>query len=382
MTARRNRPRVLLTDGGYKHTLAAARALRARRMDVEVLGRPWCLSALSRSARHAGYGQASFLRGKPEEFLRFLRDRNYDVMLPIGAGSVARAGELRSGIGQYTRLAIPPQVGLATAFDESATQKIARKVGVRCPRTWTLQCIDQTPDVLDRVVFPLVVKRANEMHPGRPMYLRTAAAAAEAIRRWYRRFRVLPVLEEYIDGAGEGFFALYDHGRCKRMFMHRRIRQTPPSGGASCCAESIWSDDLRQAGRAILDALCWHGPAMVEFKRDHTSGELVLMEVNPKFWGSLDLAIVSGVNFPALTARVAMGDEIGVSETYRIGIRFHWPLDGGEINHLFAAPRAAKDIVRDCLDRQVQSNLTLRDPLPGLSSLVRGLRDGIRMVLR
>jgi predicted ATP-grasp superfamily ATP-dependent carboligase len=351
-------------------------------MDVEVLGHPLCLSALSRSACYAGFRQDCYLRGRPEEFLRFLQGRNYDAMLPVGAGSVQRAGDLRGGIGQYTRLALPPRAGLDTAFSETATQQTARQAGVRCPRTWSPRSIDELPRIVDDAEFPLVIKRASEMHPGRPIYVQTRAAAVEAVQQWYRRFHVMPVLEEYIDGGAEGFFALYDRGACKRIFMHRRIRQTPPTGGASCCAESIWSDDLKSAGMAILDALCWHGPAMVEFKRERQSGELVVMEVNPKFWGSLDLAIASGVNFPALAARIAMGEEIGVSETYRIGTRFHWPLDGGEIHHLLAAPRAIRDVMRDCLDRRVRSNLSLRDPLPGLYSLARGIGDGIRTVFR
>ncbi|MCD6360205.1 MAG: hypothetical protein J7M38_05010 [Armatimonadetes bacterium] len=37
---------------------------------------------------------------------------------------------------------------------------------------------------------------------------------------------------------------------------------------------------------------------MLEFKKEYETGEYYLIEVNPKFWGSLDLAVESGVDFP------------------------------------------------------------------------------------
>jgi predicted ATP-grasp superfamily ATP-dependent carboligase len=89
--------------------------------------------------------------------------------------------------------------------------------------------------------------------------------------------------------------------------MHRRLRETPPSGGPSSCAVSIFENDLKSAGIKLLDHLQWHGVAMAEFKRDAKSSQLYLLEINPKFWGSLDLALDSGVDFPALAARVALG---------------------------------------------------------------------------
>ena len=44
---------------------------------------------------------------------------------------------------------------------------------------------------------------------------------------------------------------------------------------------------------------------MVEFKVDPRDGIPKLMEVNPRFWGSLQLAIVSGVDFPYLILKMA-----------------------------------------------------------------------------
>src|SRR5207245_8993362 len=112
------------------------------------------------------------------------------------------------------------------------------------------------------------------------------------------------LLQRWVEGIGEGFFALRWGGRTVAMFAHRRLREKPPVGGVSVYRESIPLDDaLVGPGLRLLDALDWQGVAMVECKRDLISGRHVIMEVNGRFWGSLQLAIDAGVDFPSLLVR-------------------------------------------------------------------------------
>ena len=54
--------------------------------------------------------------------------------------------------------------------------------------------------------------------------------------------------------------------------MHRRIREYPSSGGPSTCAESYFDEKMLEYGKKILDHLKWDGVAMIEFKKDDSSG--------------------------------------------------------------------------------------------------------------
>ncbi len=49
---------------------------------------------------------------------------------------------------------------------------------------------------------------------------------------------------------------------------------------------------------------------MVEFKADARTGTPYLMEINGRFWGSLQLAIDAGVDFPAILVAAALGAPI------------------------------------------------------------------------
>jgi predicted ATP-grasp superfamily ATP-dependent carboligase len=180
------------------------------------------------------------------------------------------------------------------------------------------------------------------------------------------------MFQEYLSGGGYGFFGLYDNGVFKQGFAHKRIREFPVSGGASCCAESIENEQLMDFGKRILEAVEWHGLAMVEFKMDE-NGQSRLLEVNPKLWGSFDLSVASGIPFAEKWVQLAMHQPISEHQDYQKGIQFSWLFDGDLKNGL----KTGKfwSILRGPLfDKKTRTNLTWRDPLASLFLIIAGLK--------
>jgi predicted ATP-grasp superfamily ATP-dependent carboligase len=66
---------------------------------------------------------------------------------------------------------------------------------------------------------------------------------------------------------------------------------------------------VRRLGRALLSGLSFNGPCLVEFFRGD-DGALHLVNLIPRLWGSMGLAIQAGVNVPLLTLRLAQGDDL------------------------------------------------------------------------
>jgi hypothetical protein len=128
-------------------------------------------------------------------------------------------------------------------------------------------------------------------------------------------------------------FALFDRGTLVAEFAHRRLREKPPAGGVSVLSESRPVDPrLRDFAVKMLGPLGWHGVAMMEYKQDRRTGECVLMEVNGRFWGSLELAVAAGVDFPFLAYQLAQGERPASAPAYAAGVRNRWLL--GDLDHL------------------------------------------------
>ena len=91
--------------------------------------------------------------------------------------------------------------------------------------------------------------------------------------------------------------------------------------------------DMVEATLKLLQRVKWHGVAMVEFKVEKSSRRPLLMEINGRFWGSLQLALDAGVNFPLLLLNMAMGNPATLPENgYRIGVKSRWLL--GDLDQL------------------------------------------------
>lgn len=278
-----------------------------------------------------------------ESIARTARNRGVDVLLPIGYYANVLFARYQHDLGRVASLAIASPEAMSIASDKRQTMALANKVGVPTPRTYA------SPEEI--TTFPVVVKAI--MGTGAVTYVNSRPELDSLDARH-------TLIQEYIPGTGFGFYALFNRGKLRALFMHRRIREFPVTGGASTAAAAHYDDRLKAYGTRLLTELCWHGVAMVEMKRDSRDGEYKLMEINPKFWGSLDLAIAAGVNFPYLACRLALDGDVSPVLEYDRSAKFHWPLPY-ELLHLIARPASARTFVKDLLDPAMKTNLSLSD---------------------
>jgi hypothetical protein len=154
----------------------------------------------------------------------------------------------------------------------------------------------------------------------------------------------VPLVQEFMDDTDEyAFFAIYDEGEPLATFQHRQIRGFKYSGGPSAFRKSVDIPALEREGRKLLDHLDWHGPAMVEFKRDSSTGEFKLMEINPRFWSSLPFTVQAGADFPFYHWLLATGRRHRIEPGYDVGIGGHLAL--GEISYLNSILREETPLV-------------------------------------
>ena len=231
----------------------------------------------------------------------------------------------------------------------------------------------QVRAALDEFDAPIVLKSSREEGIKVLRYV-SDVAGAEAAFAAVRAASTDGVLaQEYIRGDGYGFSALYWNGRLKRAFMHRRVREWPPTGGASTAADALpVAPALEVAGTNLLDTLAWHGVAMVEFKGD-VNGRLALMEINAKFWGSHDVALAAGVNMPADLVTLLEGGTLPPQAPVR-PLRFTWPL-GGDLWHGLARPGSLPRVLWEACSPAVSHNMRWSDPMPHFVEFVQWARS-------
>jgi predicted ATP-grasp superfamily ATP-dependent carboligase len=358
--------RVLVTDAEFKHTLGIARSLAARGHEVHVIARSSLAPSVHSRAVHRWHAAPSTSDpGFDDALLGVAASIAPASLIAVGSGSVAAADRVRDRLPAGVVLALPPRASLEIANDKARTAETARGAGVVTPREIVVSDVECARSAWDRLGSPMVLKSRREEGRKVVRYVRDASG----IERAFVEVRALSpagvLAQEYVRGDGFGFSALYWKGRRLRRFMHRRVREWPPTGGTSACAESVPDcPELERAGGALLDALEWNGVAMVEFKGSPAPGKLALMEINAKFWGSHDLALAAGVDFPGDLAALMEGRDLAPQAPYR-RVRFSWPL-GGDLWHGIFRPSSLPAVLADALSPRVAHTFRASDPLPHL----------------
>jgi len=104
------------------------------------------------------------------------------------------------------------------------------------------------------------------------------------------------VFQEYIDGVGCGYSVYAVNGKIITGYGHLRLAEFPVTGGSSIYRESFYVNEMKEIAEQILKEVPWTGFAMFEFKLK-PNGTLVLIEVNPRIWGSINQGLQNGVNY-------------------------------------------------------------------------------------
>lgn len=234
------------------------------------------------------------------------------VLVAVGIDTLLAVSEYRGLLEPHVNLIVPSLESLEIANDKGRLVDIAKQAGVPCPETTSMSINENVEQLSDRISYPVVIKyRKGEALKLKPAQRYKIVGDREAFIEAYSHMhsvQELPLVQEYIHGEGFGVSAVFDrNGEPLEIFCHKRIREYPVSGGPSCFCESIWDDRLVDYAIRLLKELNWRGVAMVEFKGDLETG-VYLMEINPRFWGSLPLSIISGCDIPFAIYRAASGE--------------------------------------------------------------------------
>lgn len=338
---------LFLTDGNQRCALAIARALGRARVPVTVgESEESSLAGSSRfCAENVRYPSPLSEGPRFQEFLlERARSGRYRVLLPLTDITMRLVAEIRDELAAATSVPIPTLEQIAATQDKAEVLRLGQQVGLAIPQTCMTTDLATLHGFAARVGFPVVLKPrfSRVMNGGR--WVTGPVEYADNPDQLTARHAAIhsripcPLVQERIEGEARGVFLLAWKGELKAAFCHRRLREKPPWGGVSVYRESMPLDaTLVDRSFALLRSIGWQGAAMVEFKMDDRDGEAKLMEINGRFWGSLQLALDAGMNFPLMLYRLACGEDVPSSFCYRAGVRSRWVL--GDLDQLLTRLR-------------------------------------------
>ena len=310
---------VVITDGKYRTSLAAARMLARGGYRVAVTqtrgdaaGEPPVFASAFVSDRRWIDGKVTD-GGYIEALLEYLRTLERPVLLPVGAGTLNLIAENLERFREVAELIVSPKPVLDALNDKEQVHRRCLELEIPVPLKY-----DGEPDEFPVVVKPHCGEKAGLKAKNRYLIANNKAEFDAALESM-RRYDASPIVQQRVTGDGGGASLLIDsEGRLVSALCHRRIREYPITGGPSTCCESIYAPEKVDKAYRLLRSFGFTGLAMVEFKGDY------VLEVNPRIWGSFSLTEASGSPIACRYALAACGEALEYAENdyERVRMRF------------------------------------------------------------
>lgn len=199
-----------------------------------------------------------------------------------------------------------------------------------------------TLEALRALPRPLFVK-ADALHgrTGRDGSLvhrgETAEEALEILRTIAPRYAKL-LVQGFVPGTGAGVFFLQWGGERRATFMNLCLHEVPHTGGYASLRESWFDPAVERDAIAKIEAIGWEGVAMLEYRFEPSTGRYWMIEMNPRFWASIHLALACGIDFPRLLVDAFFGHHEHAPPRWAEGVRCRYT-HPYEIQHVWSLLR-------------------------------------------
>jgi predicted ATP-grasp superfamily ATP-dependent carboligase len=273
---------------------------------------------------------------------------------------------------------------VARLHDKGEFMRLAVAEGLPVPRTWVIDGAADLDRAAGEIDGPVIIK-LRDSFASRGLW--TSAQGGKAFRAEFLRHYpevaagapAPAIVQERIQGKVHDVTALWHEGREIASLSQLRELTDWLDGGSGIVNVTNDLPQLRDASRKLLSRLQWDGPLQLEWLEEEGTGRFLLLEANPKFWGTTQLSISAGLDYPAWWVGLHEGVQPQVP-SYRRDLMLRWLVK--EIRTVLTVPsdRARlREEVRKFFDRFRHrpriSDVDWRDPLPSLNDWLMLLVD-------
>lgn len=333
----------------------------------------------------------------PSELAAVLRvaaygERERPVLVATSDRFVKLLSDARDALRDRFDMALPPPEIVDGLLDKRRFADLAARAGVRVARTLYVPDLSAVREALRQIGYPAVVKPRMPADQDRAAFPKAVILRTEQDARalWAApgSSRGTPglVVQEYIPGGDEHHvsvaMALDAESRPIATFVSRKRRQGNHGAGVGTFVESHRDPEAAGAARTLLQRIGYVGVAEVELKRHPDTGELFVIEVNPRLWSQLTLPAALGVDFAFSYCRVAAGDQ-GVSDHVEavpspypcawqdLWSDLYWTF--GKDGYWRKGEVSLPAFLRQTMAARVHAYFNWRDPIPALRHAWQGI---------
>lgn len=231
---------------------------------------------------------------------RICKTHDIDVIMPtsdIGIGNIIKYGHL---IDQKAKLTlVPPSHSFDIAMDKALLASHIKDKHYS-PKTLIIEP-DFDNRLLNSLSFPLLLKPTLENTGGKGII---KCKSAEAFKQLYAEGTITEnyIAQEFIQGYDIDCSVICKSGEILVHTIQKGIMPGNTAYSPQLAFTFLENDKLLDVVKDLMQSLNWSGVAHVDLRYDVDAENFKVIEINPRFWGSVMASLKTNTNFPHLMA--------------------------------------------------------------------------------
>lgn len=302
---------------------------------------------------------------KPDEDTRWIvrvnslcDDYDIDVIMPLseyGTGTLIAFNNLL----KYShKLLVPASLeNYNKARDKGLLAMHMEKYGIPAPKSVVIEHPSNILKKCQGLRLPVLAKPALDTGGGKGIIKIEDQADLEGLIR-NTKINYPFVLQEYIEGDDAGCNVLCRNGEILAYTIQKGFLYSDKPYSPQIGLVMEYEQEVLDIAKKLMKSLTWNGVANIDLLYDRTSGNYLVLEINPRYWSTVEGSMIAGVNFPWLYCQVVLGHPFAVPS--------YQPIRFLNLKGLLLYIKKDKKVLldKDLLWRHSLLKYAFKDPIP------------------
>lgn len=293
--------KILLLEGDYTQSLPTVKSL---------VKKGYVVDGVFTSKLSYGYGSKYFNKKyifkETDDFEKY-RDYIYDLLkkeayvavIPMNDESAIVLSKYRQLFAKLTKYDLPEWKDFERAYDKHKLMEECRKGGFPHPKTIVVNGGNIENIDLSDIKFPVLIKPNYSSGARGITHIKSEEELYQKFNSVYQKYGDCHIQEFIPKGGAQVEFQLYINkkGELVQSSVIYKYRWYPNNGGSSCCNRSEVNERMVQTLYSLLKQIGWIGLADFDTIEDPRTGELLVMELNPRLPACVKTAYAAGIDW-------------------------------------------------------------------------------------
>ena len=232
-------------------------------------------------------------------------ENKIDCLIPMGDSSAEFVSRNQSELSFFVKFATPEYSSFLKGYDKNQLMHLCEAKGYPHPRTADLS-VTPLESVKD-FPFPAMLK-PNRTTGGRGMVMvNSYSELCEKYPSLHEQYGDYHLQKFIKPGGRQVKVQLYIDRNLVASSVMQKLRWYPNNGGSNSCGVSIKDDGIVGRCYDILKEINWYGFADFDLIGDPDTGELMIMEINPRIPACVKTVIAAGIDWSEIIVNDILG---------------------------------------------------------------------------